>query len=201
MTERAAFRPWAVIPAKRFTRAKSRLSAALTADARQALARALFERVLDACARTPELHGTLVVTDGDDVAELAVKRGAIVLRDAPGAPLAGVIDAAIATLPGRGATHALVLMADLPQLHARDVSELLASLREHDCVITPDARRRGTSALGVRLDRARTTCFGHDDSLSRHVQQALNAAVSSAVIFNPRVAVDVDMPGDLVAMR
>jgi 2-phospho-L-lactate guanylyltransferase len=201
MTERAAFRPWALIPAKRFGRAKSRLSAALSMDARAALARGLFERVLDACARTPELHGTLVVTDGDDVAELAARRGALVLRDAPGAVLAAVIDAAIATLPARGATHALVLMADLPRVQARDVSELLASLRAHDSVITPDARRRGTSALGLRLDRARTTCFGHDDSLVRHVAQALGSPVSSAVIYNPRVAMDVDTPGDLVAMR
>lgn len=201
MTERAAFRPWAVIPAKRFSRAKSRLSAALAADARQALARALFERVLDACARAPELQGTLVVTDGDDVAELAERRGAVVLRDAPGAALAAVIDAAIAALPERGATHALVLMADLPQVRACDVSELLASLRAHDYVITPDAQRRGTSALGVRLDRARTTCFGHDDSLMRHVQEALRTPVSSAVIYNPRVAIDIDTPGDLAAMR
>jgi 2-phospho-L-lactate guanylyltransferase len=198
---RVAFRPWAVIPAKRFSRAKSRLSAARPADRRLALARALFDRVLEACRRTPELAGTLVVTDGEDVAALAARRGAHVLRDAPDATLAGVIDAALASLPIRGATHALVLMADLPLVQARDISELLARLRDCDYVITPDARRRGTSALGVRLDADLRTCFGHDDSLQRHIHELARISARSAVLHNPRVALDIDTPDDVTALR
>jgi 2-phospho-L-lactate guanylyltransferase len=201
MAEASAFRPWAVIPAKRFNRAKSRLSHALTSDAHETLTRALFERVLDACTRNVELHGTLVVTDGDDVAALAARRGAHVLRDAPVLALALVIDAALATLPARGATHALVLMADLPRIQPRDVAELLARLRGHDLVIAPDAHRRGTSALGLRLDIALRTCFGHDDSLQRHLHAAARLGASCAVLHNPRIAFDVDTPEDLAVLR
>jgi 2-phospho-L-lactate/phosphoenolpyruvate guanylyltransferase len=193
------FVPWAVLPAKRFGRAKTRLDPALDAPARRALARALFERVLSACTDHRDLEGTLVATDGEDVAELAARRGAAVLRDAGPAsgPLARVVDGALADLRARGATHALVIMADLPRIEARDVRELLGTLRDADVVLVPDALRRGTSALGVRLDLGFRTAFGRADSLARHLREAEQCRAVTRVVYNPRVAPDIDTPRDL----
>lgn len=194
----AEWRPWALIAAKSFARAKSRLGSALPAHERRALASTMFDHVLDACTRCSQLQGTLVATDGDDVAEHARRRNAAVLRDEAAGSLAAVIDAGLSLLRAGEATHVLVMMADLPLLKPCDVSELLACLRKHDLVITPDVQRRGTSALGVRLDLDFQSCFGHDDSLQRHLQQAARISARSAVRYNPRIAFDVDTPEDLV---
>lgn len=194
----AEWQPWALIAAKGFARAKSRLDSALPAHERRALASAMFEHVLDACMRCSQLHGTLVATDGDDVAEHARRRNAAVLRDEAAGSLAAVIDAGLSLLRAGEATHVLVIMADLPLLKPCDVSELLGSLRRRDLVITPDLQRRGTSALGVRLDLDFQSCFGHDDSLQRHLRQAARISARSAVHYNPRIAFDVDTPEDLV---
>lgn len=192
------FRPWAIIPAKRFGRAKSRLGAVLRVEQRRHLAAAMFEGVLDACVNCRELDGTLIATDGDDVAALATQRGAAVLRDSSaGLPLAAVIDRALESLVARGATHALVVMADLPWLRSRDLDELLAQLRSAEVVVSPDLSRRGTSALGLQLDLGLRSCFGHSDSLQRHLQEAARIGASCAVVHNPRVAFDVDIASDL----
>jgi 2-phospho-L-lactate guanylyltransferase len=185
-----------VVVAKRLHRAKSRLARELGPEARRTLARDMLERVLSEAGRAGELHGLLVATDGDDVAQLATARGAVVLRDAPSRPpLSRVTDAALEAVSRLGATHALVLMADLPRVEARDVSELLSLLRGDDCLVVPDEQRTGTNALGVRLSRAVRTCFGHPDSLSRHLR-ALSPA-RARVVVSPRIAFDVDTTSDL----
>jgi len=196
------FRPWAVVPAKRFGRAKSRLGGALASDQRRELARALCDRVLCACTDSRALHGTLLATDGADVAALAVQRRAEVLRDRPGeSSLARIVDAGLDELRSRGATHALVVMADLPQVVACDLRELLAVLRRTDVVLVPDAQRRGTNALGLRLGLPFRTAFGRADSMQGHVREAARCGARARVLHHPRLALDIDTPGDLWALR
>jgi 2-phospho-L-lactate/phosphoenolpyruvate guanylyltransferase len=200
------WRPWAVIPAKRFGRAKSRLGSVLHAGQRRALAGDMFEGVLQACNACPELEGTLVATDGDDVAGVAKRRGVAVLRDrdprrGAGPTLSDVVDGALAAVAALGATHALVVMADLPWLRAHDLRELLAQLRSADMVLAPDLKRRGTSALGLRLALGAQSCFGHPDSLRRHLAEATRVRASTRIVHNPRVAFDLDSATDLSSLR
>ncbi len=198
----APFRAFAVIPQKRFRRAKARLAPALAADARHELASSLFARVLAACNGCPALAGSLVATDGADVAHAALRSAALLERDrsAHAGRLAATVDAALDSLRARGATHALIVMADLPRLQARDVAELLAALREAPVVIAPDAQRRGTSALGLRLDLGFRSAFGHADSFQRHLREARRSAAGARVLYNPRIAFDLDTPGDLAQL-
>lgn len=192
------FAPWAVIVAKDFGRAKSRLGRALSAAQRRELARSMFAGVLGACVGARELHGTLVATDGDEAAALAARHGARVLRDAPLHPeLHAIVDRALAHVSTLGASHALVIMADLPLARTRDLQELLALLQRTDMVIAPDAERRGTGALGLRLDLGLRTRFGHADSLQRHLQEASRLRAAVRVLYNPRLAFDLDAPRHL----
>ena len=194
-----AFHPWAVIPAKALVRAKSRLDGALEPHARRQLARSLLARVLHACAHCDGLAGILVATDGDDVARIALAAGARVVRDRPGenASLGAIVDRALAGSRELGATHALVVMADLPLLRAHDLAELLHALRASQFVLAPDAQRRGTNALGLALELDARTCFGHPDSLTRHVQEAARVGARLQLVANPRIALDLDTHGDL----
>ncbi|MFI5309404.1 MAG: 2-phospho-L-lactate guanylyltransferase [Polyangiales bacterium] len=192
------FAPWAVLVAKDFGRAKSRLGRALSATQRRELAASMFDGVLGACVGTSELQGTLVATDGRDTAALALRRGARVLRDEPlHSELHAIVDRALAHVRELGATHALVVMADLPLARTRDLRELLALVRQADVVIAPDAERRGTGALAVRLDLGFRTCFGHADSLQRHLREAHRLRVTARVLYNPRLAFDLDAPRHL----
>lgn len=194
-----AMRVWAVVPAKSFARAKSRLQGALEPAARRELARALLEGALRACTGCSALAGTLVTTDGDDVARLAARERAEVVRDAARPTrLSSIVDAALAHARARGATHALVLMGDLPLVRARDLAELVHALREHEVVVVPDAQRRGTGALGLRLDRPARTCFGNPDSFMRHVAMAYARGAVPRVLVQPRLARDLDAPEDHV---
>jgi 2-phospho-L-lactate guanylyltransferase len=201
-SSRTSLRPLAIIPIKRFERGKTRLRSELAESARSDLVRRMFEHVLDAALSCPELHGTLVATDGPEVAELAASRGARVLLDPVAGPLglADVVDAALAHARALGADSALVLMADLPRIEARDVSALAAALEAHDVVLAPDARGEHTNALALRLDRGLRSAFGDPASLKLHEARARALGLRVQRLDNPRLAFDVDLPGDLDAV-
>jgi 2-phospho-L-lactate guanylyltransferase len=186
---------WAIVPAKSLVRGKSRLSPALDQAARARFARALLEHVLDvlqACA----LEGILVATDGEDVGDLASSRGASVLFDQGGGSLATVVDRALADVAQRGASAAIVLMADLPRIEPRDVTEILAALDRHDVALVRDHLGRHTNALAMTPPTAMATRFGRADSFEAHLTAARDAGLRVAVIDNYRVAFDVDVPAD-----
>jgi 2-phospho-L-lactate guanylyltransferase len=194
---------WAIVPAKSLGRGKSRLRPVLPDPERAAFARALLEHVL-AVVKASALDGVLVCTDGDDVADLAAARGASVRRDdargAGSAPLARVIDAALADVAARGAEVAIVLMADLPRIAPDDVRAVLAALDDHDVALVRDHLGRHTNALALAPPTTLTTRFGSADSFAEHCAAVRAAGLRLAVVEREGIAFDVDGPADHAAM-
>lgn len=189
-----------ILPAKTFAQAKTRLRSHLTDQARSALARELFLRALRASLSCPSVAATYVVTNGDDVAELAMREDrATVLRD-PDAniSLAALMDWALREATVRGSARALIVMADLPAIEPCDIEAICSTLDLHDCVLVPDRRGQSTNALGVRLPFAGRTAFGHAESLAEHRARARSLGLRAWVLANGRIAHDVDVPEDLL---
>lgn len=197
---------WAVIPVKAFGRAKSRLTHFSPAQ-RADLARELFEHVLSCVQQVASIAGVLVLTNGDEVARRAGARGAEVVRDGGGRrPITGaesaghlgrVVDAGLAHLATRAVDSAVVLMADLPDLACADVSQLVDLARTYPMVVAPDSREQGTNALALSPVSRLTTCFGHADSLARHLALADRCRLEVRVYRSPTLARDIDLPTDL----
>jgi 2-phospho-L-lactate/phosphoenolpyruvate guanylyltransferase len=188
-----------ILPAKQLDQAKTRLRASLSESARAALARDMFLHVLDAALECPRVEAAYVVTNGDDVAALArTRERAHVLRDPrPDMTLAELMDWALREL--RDFTHALIVMADIPTLEARDLDALCDALATADCVLVPDRRGQSTNALGLRLPSHGHTAFGQPDSLTQHHAMARARGLRVRILGNVRIAHDVDIPDDLPA--
>ncbi len=187
---------WAVVPVKSFGRGKSRLLG-LSRVTRIELARELMARTMGAIAASESIAGCLVATDCDDIASQMTTAGHLVQRDLPEEPLGQIIDRGLVRVEDAGATRAVVLMSDLPLITAADIGELTAWLATVDAVIAPDRADAGTNAIGLRLPAVGPTCFGHEDSFARHVRALGERTRASHILRNPRLALDVDLPGDL----
>ncbi len=186
---------WALVPAKGFDRGKSRLSSALSDEARARFARALFDHVVSTLTGSGVIAGVLCATDSPLVAEAAYRHGAAVRMDAPGAArLSAVVDAGVAELAARGARAALVLMADLPRLTHGDVRDLAGLLEENAVVLVRAEDGRHTNALGMRPPGCLRTAFGREDSFEAHLQAARAAGLQAAVLESAGIAFDVDGP-------
>src|SRR5260370_19151810 len=187
--------------------ASSRLSTVLVGEDRVRSGRGLLEDVLGVLRASP-VEGVLMATRGDDVAELALRAGESVLRDQGDEPstsprrpraLAAVVDRALHFVATRGASAAVVMMADLPLLEARDVEALTGALVDHDIVLARDHLGRHTNALAVAPPTAIETCFGSEDSFAEHCAAARAAHLRLAILDSDRIAFDVDGPADHLA--
>jgi len=191
----------AIVPAKGFARAKTRLAPALDAVSRAELARSMFDHVLDVLGESPDIAGVVVVTDADDVEVLARARGARCVRDAGQPPLSVAVDAGLDAVRRGPSSAALVMMADLPLLSSRDVRDLLTALDGADVVVAPDARGTGTNALGFARGVSMPSAFGRSDSLAAHRERAGQLGLRLVTYAGRGTAYDVDLPGDLAAAR
>ena len=189
---------WALIPAKSFARAKSRLAIGPGDDRRATLARNMLAHVVRTARASGAIVGVLVATDGDDVA-CACEDGVAIARDHTDdtGRLGAVVDRALAALAERGATTAIVLMGDLPRLAVDDLAALLASLDTADVALAPDRGDWGTNALALRLPARMPTAFGHSDSFARHLAAARRHGLATTVVRTPTLAYDVDAASDL----
>jgi 2-phospho-L-lactate guanylyltransferase len=188
----------AIVPAKSFARAKSRLDAVLDAPSRALLARDMLAHVLETLRAHDAVDRIVVVTDGDDVEALALRFGAECVRDRGEPPLRLAVDLGF----GQLAAHddALVVMADLPWLTSGDVRSLVVALDDADVVVAPDASGDGTNALALTARARMPTAFGSGQSLRDHLTRAERAGLTTRVIESRGLAFDVDTPADLAEL-
>lgn len=189
---------WALIPVKGFQAGKSRLAQVLAPLERSRLARDLFEGVSSGLLACNEIDQVAVVTDSEEVRQMARRLGMIALSDTTKKThLGDVVDQALTELIGLGATRVVVCMSDLPSLKAAEIARIVRALDDADCVIVPDLAQQGTNVLGLRSPHLTTTCFGHEDSFARHRAAAQAQGLRVNVLLSPTLGFDIDEPHDL----
>jgi 2-phospho-L-lactate guanylyltransferase len=175
-----------LVPVKRFTAAKGRLSGVLSNGDRARLAEWMATGVLDAVGEL----ATFVACDDDDVREWALAHGAKVLWG-PGLGLNGAVDDGVARVSAVGHDHIIVAHADLPRPWG-----LPDVLVENRITLVPDARRDGTNVMSFPTASPIAAAYGAS-SFSRHLEQAEASSVDHIVLDEPDLSLDVDTPDDL----
>lgn len=187
---------WAIIPVKPLKKAKSRLSAVLSAEQRYALAQAMLRHVLSVAAASPHVTGLIVISRDTKALAIAREMGAKTIQEGAVSDLNLALLRATAIAESWRADAALILPADLPFVHADDVREMIHLSRERSIVIAGDSQADGTNALLVRPPGLIEYDYG-PASLQKHIASA--AALGADVIpyHSDRLALDIDVPQDL----
>jgi 2-phospho-L-lactate guanylyltransferase len=175
-----------LIPVKRFTAAKGRLTGVLTDDHRARLASWMATRVVEVVAEAP----TFVACDDAEVADWAQRKGATVLWG-PGLGLNGAVDDGIAHIAAAGYDHVMVSHADLARPAA-----LLSVPAPSTITLVPDRRHDGTNVMSFPTDERLTASYG-GGSFRRHLAQALSSGAATQVHVDLDLALDLDTAADL----
>jgi coenzyme F420-0:L-glutamate ligase/coenzyme F420-1:gamma-L-glutamate ligase len=190
----------AVVPAKEFTEAKQRLAAALPAAARAALARAMLEDVLAALAGAP-LDRVVVVTPDAEVALLAERWGALVVRETEGHGHTAAVARGIALCREWGATVLLTVPGDVPCLTADEVQRILEACGPAPAVVfVPSRSGLGTNAACLAPPDAVPLRFG-EPSFANHLAAARARGIEPVMLSLPGAGLDIDRPEDLPLLR
>jgi 2-phospho-L-lactate guanylyltransferase len=189
---------YAILPVKRFQRAKQRLGGTLSDGARWALAEAMVTDVLVALRRSAGVDHVLVVTCEPRAESLAIGWGADVVADPNETSHSHAATLGIREALERGATRVLVVPGDCPALAAAEVDDLLRD--GPGVVVVPDRHGTGTNALVLQPPEAIAPGFG-PGSCERHVGRAHEAGVHVEVRRVPSLMLDVDTAEDLEALQ
>ncbi len=189
-----------VVPAKDFAGAKQRLADALPAPARAALARAMLEDVLAALASAP-VDRVVVVTPDVEVAAVAERSGAMVVREPEGSGHTAAVERGIALCREWGAAVMLTVPGDVPCLTADEVARILAACGPAPAaVFVPSRSGLGTNAACLAPPDAVPLRFG-EPSFAAHLAAARARRIEPVVLSLPGAGLDIDRPEDLQALR
>ena len=190
----------AVVPAKEFTAAKQRLADALPPAARAALARAMLEDVLAALAGAP-VDRVIVVTPDAEVAAVAERWDALVVREMEGHGHTAAVARGVALCRDWGATVMLTVPGDLPCLTADEVRRILEACGPAPAaVFVPSRSGLGTNAACLAPPDAVRLRFG-EPSFADHLAAARAGGIEPVVLRLPGAGLDIDRPEDLHVLR
>lgn len=191
---------WILIPVKPLAEAKTRLAPLLAAGERRMLVRQMLDDVLAAATRAAGSAGVALVTADPEVAGAGRARGLRVLPE-PQPGLNRALRHATDTLAREGVQRLLILPADIPLVDARAVQRLLAVAGTAPSVtLVAASADGGTNALLTAPPGVLEPAFGAG-SCSRYVQQAGRLGVAPKLLDIPEIALDIDRPEDLQALR
>jgi 2-phospho-L-lactate/phosphoenolpyruvate guanylyltransferase len=190
----------AILPIKSFADAKQRLQNELSPGPRRALAEAMFSDVLIALRRASSVDDVLVVSADHAAQQIGGGYGAQVLEDRQrGHNVAATLGVEWALEAGIG--RVLLVPGDCPMLDPAQLDELLArQVDPRSALIVPDRHGTGTNALLLTPPDVLAPSFG-PDSRRRHMADASRAGVPAEVVELDSLALDVDTPDDLEALR
>lgn len=189
---------WAVVPAKRFAHAKSRLTPLLASGERRVLAGEMLADVLSVLTRARCLDGAIVITSEPKLVAIARDAGADVLSDVDCEDTqSAAVAAGARRLADMGEAGMLVIPADVPLITVDDVEAIVCRHRAAPSVtLVPSTKDRGTNAFACSPPLAVSCHFG-DDSLRAHVNAARAAGIAARIVRLERVGLDIDRPDDL----
>jgi 2-phospho-L-lactate/phosphoenolpyruvate guanylyltransferase len=191
----------AVLPVKRFSRAKQRLGQSVADRLRGRLAEAMVADVLHALAACRSIDATIVVTSEPAAAAIALRVRAIVVEDIAESGQSAAVSIGVKRALIDGFERVLCIPGDCPALDPAELDALLSPRpAEAEVVIVPDRHRTGTNGLLLSPPDAIAPSFG-PGSFARHRRLARESGVACRVQRPPSLLLDVDTGEDLDALR
>jgi len=135
----------AIVPVKRLSQAKMRLSLVLTPKERKAISEMMLKDILEALKDSDMLDDVIVIGSDTSVKRLAkVYRGKFLKEPSTGLNMS--IEYATKQSRKNGATSLLVALADIPLVNKTDIEQVIGLGLDAAAVISP-SRAEGTNAL------------------------------------------------------
>ena len=184
-----------MLPVKRLTGAKQRLSPVLSESERTDLARAMLLDVLVALRHAWGLAGVAMVTEDKEARALAREHGAALIGEAAGG-LNAALTAGLSSLATYGAGGALIIHGDLPLVTAGEITALVAAHPGGKAATFVPARDGGTNAMLLSPVDALPLSYG-EGSFEKHRAAALERNMAVTLLGLPGLELDIDTPDDL----
>lgn len=188
-------RATAIVPVKRFDRAKSRLSGSAVDAHRPVIAKAMLADVLLGLREARLVDRVVVVTGEPDAMAIAESAGADVIEDDVDRGHSEAATVGVADAIEHGAVCVVLAPGDCPLLEGAELDRELGA-QASGVAVVPDRHGTGTNGLILTPPDAITPSFG-PGSRERHLRLAREQGVRCRIATIRSMALDLDTPEDL----
>lgn len=201
-----------VIPMKNPECSKTRLAKVLNPSERKRLALYLFEKNLGFFRQMYPQHNLLVVTESQEIQQIAESYGADVLieeqreekraeqqeqhEEQQQSGLNAAVSQAARYNTDRGFDSQLVIPGDIQELDCDEIETLLNHRVTERSVIVCPSYDGGTNAIMTTPPDVMPFCFGPNSS-RKHLLAAFEAGLHTRRVFLESLSHDIDRPEDL----
>lgn len=185
---------WALVPVKKFSRAKSRLGDVLYAPERAELAQAMLGDVLQSLNAASTVDGIAVVSSDPDALTIAKSFGAAAIFDPAEAGVNKAVQFGLDAFESYD-RRVMIVPADIPFATSRDFENVVELLNHTPIVLVPALYDGGTNALALRSPGLLQPQFG-EDSFRRHRSAARARDLGVSVLKSDGIGKDIDCPLD-----
>ena len=186
----------AIVPVKKLSISKLRLTESLNSNERQDLTIKMLRHVLKIV--TKSIKEVLVIGSDEEIKKISSEYKVTFEKDKTSS-LNGAIDQAIRQCIKNKHDAILLVAGDLPLLSNKDLKQLINSIDDESVVICP-SKDCGTNALFLCPPRAIPVHFGVN-SLEKHLKEAVNRNRKFRLFWSLGFAFDVDVPEDLKLLK
>ena len=191
---------FAIVPVKRFDRAKSRLGMLLNKHERMQLSTLLLRRTVRILESSTSVKKIVLVSSDAYAEKVARMCGAVFLKEKIQCGVNSAVDTADKFCVDAGADATIVLPVDLPLLLPEDIDIVCeAALTENPCIILcPSYKFDGSNMLLRKPCNIIKTSYDANSYLM-HVFEGIRSDIKTKVLFNSRLMIDIDTVQDINA--
>jgi 2-phospho-L-lactate guanylyltransferase len=186
-----------VIPIKKLSNSKTRLSSFLSPLERQALMLAMIKDVLKAVKSSKKIDNVIVTSSDLNVFKISKEFNVEFVEEKFQHGLNYALKNAIEYCIKKNSKSVLIIPADIPLVLAEDLEEIIDLGKSSSVVITPSKNGHGTNALMLSPPNIIQPMYGKN-SFYYHIHEAKIKGVKVKVYKSNRIALDIDTPKDLM---
>jgi 2-phospho-L-lactate/phosphoenolpyruvate guanylyltransferase len=192
----------ALVPIKRLHASKRRLASVLSPARRRALVLAMARDLFTALVQVREVATVAAITADPVAARMARSFGVRVLTDGADDGYNAAVAAGSRALAADGARAVLTLPIDIPLSTPADIARIVAAGQDEAAafVVVPSRDWLGTNAALRAPPCGMPPLYG-PHSFHAHCAAARRIGLAARILILPRIALDIDTPGDLAAFR
>ncbi len=180
-----------LIPFKKLSLAKSRLSDFLNQEQRIELTKLMLKDVLNSCLKSNFSKIFLIIQEEFNEPWLASNKIGMIQDE-------GELNEALErTIKKLSFDLFLILPSDIPLIETEDIEAIISLSKEFDVVISPSIDG-GTNALLLKKGKEIKLEYNLKNSSLLHLKNALSLGLKVCILANERIALDID---DIVRLK
>ena len=185
-----------IIPVKKFSHSKNRLSSVFTLEEKKELVRCMLFDVCDVLIKSSYLNGIAIVTSENEILQYENYDKIIHLKESYNSGVNNAVEIGNKYFIKEGFDATIVIPGDIPLIDDQVLNKLFEQVNNNQVIITPSRREDGTNLLFRNPPDIIQTSYD-DNSYSTHLKTIKDNNLQYLIYLEDVIRLDLDEPEDI----